>query len=151
MPIPARGLRRLLTPFFLMVLVGGVVAAIPSELPAVDDTPSEIYTTPSGSTAVVEMTNTLVFEPDTLRISVGTKVAFKNTSLLVHTVTADLEKATMKESAQLPEGAEPFDSGLLMPDSTFEHEFTVPGTYGYFCIPHEGAKMRGVVVVESTD
>lgn len=33
------------------------------------------------------------------------------------------------------------------PKTTFEHTFAVPGTYRYFCIPHEGAKMQGTVIV----
>ncbi len=97
--------------------------------------------------AVVGMTNTLRFEPDTVRVPVGGTVEWRNTSLLVHTVTGDPAKATLEGSARLPEGAEPFDSGNLEPKATFRHTFTVPGTYGYFCIPHEGAKMKGVVIV----
>ncbi len=97
--------------------------------------------------AVVGMTNTLRFEPDTVRVPVGGTVEWRNTSLLVHTVTGDPAKATLEGSARLPKGAKPFDSGNLDPKATFRHTFTVPGTYGYFCIPHEGAKMKGVVIV----
>jgi plastocyanin len=97
--------------------------------------------------AVVRMTNTLRFEPDTVRVSPGGTVEWRNTSLLVHTVTGDPAKATLEGSAWLPEGAEPFDSGNLEPEAAFRHTFTVPGSYGYFCIPHEGAKMKGVVIV----
>jgi plastocyanin len=51
----------------------------------------------------------------------------------------------------LPKAASAFDSGNLDPKETFEHTFDVPGTYRYFCIPHEGTKMYGTVIVESTD
>ncbi|NBC17488.1 MAG: hypothetical protein GVY18_09275 [Bacteroidetes bacterium] len=98
--------------------------------------------------AVVEMTNTLAFTPDTVRIATGETVEWRNTSLIAHTVTADPEQATLAESVHLPEGAEPFDSGMLDPEQTFQHTFTTPGTYRYFCIPHEGAEMRGTVIVE---
>jgi len=97
--------------------------------------------------ATVEMTNSLNFNPDTVVIQTGETVQWKNTSLLVHTVTGDPSQETMEISATLPEGARPFDSGNLDPNETYEHTFTVPGTYGYFCIPHEAA-MRGIVIVK---
>jgi len=105
--------------------------------------------TPTGNpTATVEMTNTLTFAPDTVYVSAGETVEWKNASLLVHTVTDDTAKATLEGSALLPDGAKAFDSALLQPDQTFEHTFSVAGTYRYFCIPHEGAKMIGTVIVK---
>ncbi len=98
--------------------------------------------------AVVMMTNDLKFTPATVTIQRGQTVEWRNTSLLVHTVTADPAKATLAESVRLPDGAPAFDSGTLDPEATFRHTFTVPGTYRYFCVPHEGAKMRGTVIVE---
>ena len=98
--------------------------------------------------AEVEMTNTLKFTPDTVTIEAGETVRWANTSVIVHTVTADPAEATMDGSVQLPEEAEAFDSGNMDPKATFEHTFETPGTYTYFCIPHEGVKMRGTVVVE---
>lgn len=95
----------------------------------------------------IEMTNQLSFKPDTVTIKRGDTVLWKNTSLLVHSVTADHDKKTKPESVALPEGAEPFNSGLMDPEEEFSHTFTVRGTYTYFCIPHEAA-MRGVVIVE---
>jgi len=37
--------------------------------------------------------------------------------------------------------------GRLGTRETFEHTFEIPGTYEYFCIPHEGAEMTGEIVV----
>lgn len=110
------------------------------------------FTQSDGEPAVVVgMTNSLNFAPDTVRVQVGETVRWENSSIIVHTVTADPEKATKEESVQLPETASPFDSGNLDPDATFEHTFTVPGTYRYFCIPHEGTKMYGTVIVKEAD
>jgi len=100
---------------------------------------------------VVEMTNTLTFTPDTVTIRVGQTVRWENTSLLMHTVTADPGEATMAGSVTLPANAEPFDSGNMDPEETFQHTFDTPGTYTYFCIPHEAAKMRGTIIVEQRD
>ena len=98
--------------------------------------------------AVVELTNQLTYTPQKVTVNVGDTVEWKNRSLLVHTVTADPVVATKHESVILPKGAEPFDSGKLDPESNFRHTFKVPGTYRYFCIPHEGAAMVGEVVVK---
>ena len=96
----------------------------------------------------VGMTNTLKFTPDTVRIKRGESVRWKNNSLLVHSVTADRAEATVDGIVEIPQGAEPFDSGLMDPKEEFQHTFTIAGTYKYFCIPHEGAKMYGWVIVE---
>lgn len=104
---------------------------------------------PGGAPAdTVGMTNTLEYTPDTLTVRAGDAVLWKNGSALVHTVTGDESKATLEGSADIPEGAEPFDSGRLDPGQTFTHTFETPGEYDYFCVPHEGAKMRGTVIVE---
>lgn len=101
----------------------------------------------ASDSTVVTLTNTLTYVPDTVRIAAGATVVWHNTSLLVHTVTDDPSQATIPGSAQLPTKAEPFDSGNLAPGARYSHTFVQPGTYGYFCIPHEAAKMRGVVIV----
>ena len=119
----------------------GLVLTAPARAPAQADQPA--------TAAVVTMTDRLTFEPRRLTIAAGESVMWKNTSLLVHTVTGDPGKATLPTSAALPEGADAFDSGLLETDQTFEHTFTVPGTYRYFCVPHEGASMVGEIVVKA--
>lgn len=96
----------------------------------------------------VGMTNTMKFTPDTVRIEPGETVRWENSSLLAHSVTGDPSLSTIEGSAKLPEGAKPFDSGMMDPKQTFEHTFQVPGTYQYFCIPHEGTKMYGWVIVK---
>ena len=95
----------------------------------------------------IGMTNTMKFDPDTVEIEVGQTVRWVNSSLLAHSVTADPEEATLEGSVSLPDKAEPFDSGMMDPEQTFEHTFKHPGKYVYFCIPHEGANMRGVIIV----
>lgn len=98
--------------------------------------------------AVVTMNNLLKFEPAQVTIKVGETVEWQNTSLLVHTVTANPKLAANKEHVALPKRAEPFNSGNLDPKATFQHTFTVPGTYRYFCIPHEATGMVGEVIVK---
>lgn len=97
--------------------------------------------------AVVETTNRLRFLPDTVRIRTGETVRWRNSSDLVHTVTADSGRALRPVSVHLPASAKPFHSGDLRPGEEFQHTFRVPGTYRYFCVPHELAGMVGVVIV----
>lgn len=87
------------------------------------------------------------FTPDTVTVKTGQAVEWKNTSLLAHSVTGDPSQSTMEGSARLPAGARAFDSGMMDPKKTFTHTFREPGTYQYFCIPHEGAEMYDWVVV----
>lgn len=53
---------------------------------------------------------------------------------------------------RIPDHAQPWDSTVLLAEfptkgSTFEHKFTVPGVYDYFCQPHEAAGMVGRIIV----
>lgn len=98
--------------------------------------------------AEVTMTNRLAFAPDTLRIRAGEAVRWRNTSDLLHTVTADPDRARRPGSVRLPDGAEAFDSGNMEPGESYVRTFTVPGEYRYFCVPHELAGMVGTIVVE---
>jgi plastocyanin len=50
---------------------------------------------------------------------------------------------------RIPADADPFDSGTLTAGNTFEATFETPGVYNYYCRPHEGLGMVGLVVVGS--
>lgn len=117
---------------------------------------------PSGST--VEMIPSHRFDPETITVNVGDTVSWRVRTDEPHSVTAYEES--------LPEGAEYFASGgfsseedarantsvaqpqhevaegLLQEGDGFEVTFETPGTYEYFCIPHESEGMTGTVVVE---
>lgn len=97
--------------------------------------------------AVVEMTNSLEYIPSQITVRVGDTVEWRNTSDLVHTVTADPSLARNEEHVQLPPGAEEFNSGDIPPGESFRHTFETAGMYEYFCIPHEMRGMLGSVVV----
>ena len=101
----------------------------------------------SAPAPTITMTNALRFEPATLSIQKGTTVTWRNTTGTIHTVTDDLGKAANKADAALPSGAQPWDSGNINPGETFQHTFDTPGTYEYFCTPHEAAGMVGTITV----
>ena len=93
------------------------------------------------------MTDALRFEPAQMTVPVGSTVVWTNRGTIQHTVTDDQSKAANKADAGLPAGAQAWDSGNIDPGKTFERTFTMPGTYKYFCIPHESAGMLGTVIV----
>jgi len=102
----------------------------------------------AGVAARVTMNDAMKFVPASVTIHAGDAVEWKNGSVLTHTVTADASLASDAASVHLPAGATPFNSGNIEANGTFQHAFTTPGTYKYFCIPHEGAGMVGEVVVQ---
>ncbi len=111
----------------------------------------------AGAGTEVAMVEGQVFEPETITVSAGDTVVWTNEAGDAHTVTA--------EEDDLPADAEYFSSGdfsteelateeenlaaaLIVSDETYSHEFTTPGTYRYYCIPHRDAGMTGTVIVE---
>ena len=138
-PAPAIGPRRAVACVGLGALALLALAAVAlGSGPAAADDPA----------AVVTMDNGLEYKPESVTIKAGEAVLWKNEGLLLHTVTADPERAIRDESVALPEGAETFHSGELERGDTFRHTFEVPGRYTYFCVPHEADGMIGHVTVE---
>ena len=137
-------------------LAAGLVAACSSGgSPAATPTSSASTATQAGSSSASTANSTAVkttddnkFDPATVTIVKGGTVTWTNSSSMVHSVTDDSTKAVNKTDAQLPPGAQPWDSGLLSPNQTFSHTFDVAGTYKYFCIPHESLGMLGTIVVQ---
>ena len=103
---------------------------------------------PPAIDAVVDMTMGLNFNPGEITIVQGQTVEWRNKSIMDHTVTADQRVAKNPASVMLPQGAAPFNSGHIKPGQVYRRTFTVPGTYRYFCIPHEGKGMVGILRVQ---
>lgn len=95
------------------------------------------------------------FVPPTLEVTPG-EITFTNDSSEAHTVTAYEDS--------LPDGADFFSSGglsdeeaargdvaaaLIKSGEEFSVTLTEPGTYTYFCIPHESQGMTGTIVVRA--
>ncbi len=106
------------------------------------------YDTPGpGVAATVDLTGDLVFSPAELTVQVGDRVVWRNQTVITHTVTADPRLVADLAHIALPEGARPFNSAAIPAGQIFHYTFAVPGTYRYVCLPHEGQKMFGTVVV----
>ena len=113
----------------LALLPGPVGAATQSVLIKMGDTPA-------------------VYQPAKVTVKVGQPVEWINTGKNVHSVTLVPDDAQNPKDAAEPKGAASFDPGFMAPGSRFSYTFSVPGTYHYFCVPHEKAGMVGVVVVK---
>jgi plastocyanin len=85
----------------------------------------------AGDTLVVEARiANLAYAPDSIVVSAGTTIVWRNDDPLEHTVTADDES---------------WDSGDIAPGATWRRRFDVPGRYPFHCAPHPF--MTGVVIV----
>ncbi len=89
-----------------------------------------------------------MYEPSKVTVKVGEAVEWVNTGKNVHSVTLVPEDAQNPRDVAEPKGASTFDSGFMAPGAKFSYTFKVPGTYHYFCVPHEKAGMVGVVIVK---
>jgi plastocyanin len=86
------------------------------------------------------------FDPVGLAVPPGTTIRWV-LAANVHTTTA-YHPRNGGRSLRIPEGAAPWDSGVLVnPGDRFEITLTVEGVYDYFCAPHEQAGMVGRIVV----
>jgi plastocyanin len=100
-----------------------------------------------GSSIVVQMNDQLRFTPTEITIKAGDTVEWRNIGLIPHTVTADPKRAPSSRNIELPDGAEAFDSGWVTSGQSFRYTFSEPGVYRYVCLPHEQARMAGIVIV----
>ena len=79
------------------------------------------------------------FVPDTLMVLKETTVSWTNGDSTLHTVTSG-----SPEAGNSGTGTE-FDSSYLAAGKTFQHQFSISGTFDYYCTLHP--YMKGKVVV----
>jgi plastocyanin len=90
----------------------------------------------SAETVEVEILD-YAFNPAELEVPVGTTVRWVNA-----------ERRTSHD-VYFPE--EDIGSPRFFPEETWERTFDEPGTYPYYCRPHEERDMQGVIVVKAAD
>ena len=129
----------------LVALANAAVAYDPGMPAQISPTPVQLA---GADAVVVELTDTLKFLPETLKIKVGDTVEWRNIGFIRHTVTLDPEMVSNAENVIVPKGAETFDSGWVNDGQSFRYTFTKAGLYRYVCLPHETAKMIGDIIVE---
>ena len=83
----------------------------------------------------------LAFDPPKITIKSGDTVKWVNNKLSPHNVVFDGSK--VKDADKLNH-----KQLLFSPGDSFEITFSEAGSYPYYCEPHRGAGMNGVVTVE---
>ncbi len=96
---------------------------------------------PGPHLSVIRLTDDMAFVPEHVMIGSGDTVVWINDGEMEHTSTDVPGRAGVDEHNVLPEGAEPWNSGLLRAGEAFRHVFATPGEYTYFCFLHEAAGM----------
>ena len=137
----------------------------PADTPAGTPTPSGGDAPPGGdvlggpddlqSSATVEALSLesdrgagqFVFSPAVVFVEAGARITFEDVAGS-HSVTA--YHADNDKPNRLPSEAAAFDSEVMSEGDSFEHTFSESGVYNYFCSPHEGLGMVGLVVVEES-
>lgn len=76
-----------------------------------------------------------VFEPAILRVNLGDSIQF---------LATDPSHNSASKRGMIPEGAEPWNGAV---DEELVIRPTVPGIYGYICLPHYDWGMVGLIVV----
>jgi plastocyanin len=87
------------------------------------------------------------FDPIGILVEPGQAVRWTNHDVgNSHTATA-YHPTFEERPLRIPDNAQPWDSGYLLPGGSFAVTLTAPGVYDYYCIPHEMAGMVGRLVV----
>jgi plastocyanin len=87
-----------------------------------------------------------IFNPIGLHVEPGDTVRWVNAAGS-HSATAYAEDNGGASERRIPEGAEPWNSGVFTETGAeFEYTFEEEGTYDYFCIPHKSLGMVGRVI-----
>lgn len=123
------------------VLTGAITLVLGLSACGGDDAaPAAANPTPSAGQETVANGDEVViqgfrFEPDTLEVTTGTTVVWRNSDGINHTATSGQPGAA--------DGA--FDVEMPEAGTSGEHTFSEPGTFTYFCRFHESMTAEVVV------
>jgi plastocyanin len=93
---------------------------------------------------VVTISDEKGYQPASVSVRVGDTVRWKNDGVHLHTVTDD---PSGSRQGSLPSGAQPFNSGDILPGRTWSYTFTVPGQYQYVSTDEQGQPFQGTISV----
>ena len=116
---------------------GEMIEEITTQSEPIVEIMSETVTIPVGVGVPGCEETSECYLPSSLIIGTGTTVIWKNLDSAAHLATSGTPDGG-------PDGI--FDSGMIMADGSFEHEFTDSGEFQYYCIVHPW--MIGTVTVE---
>lgn len=139
---------------YLRAVAGGCAVGVTGSIAGCAGGPGTTDGSGSDGVQTVKMVE-LSFAPETITIPAGTTVRWVNESQVEHTVTA-YEDGIPAAADYFASGGFASESaartnlskGLVATGGRYEHTFSVAGEYRYYCIPHEGSGMKGVVRVK---
>jgi plastocyanin len=141
--------RRLLIGAASLLIAAGGLAGCSAQAESSPTGPTSASSVAAGP--VINLSS-LMFNPSTTTVQVGTTVTWRNDEPITHTVTSGryegVEKTTGLRSEQYPDGT--FNTKLEGKGKTFSFTFTKPGSYTYYCDIHQGMNATIVVVADPT-
>jgi plastocyanin len=132
-----------------LLLAAGSLAGCSTNAESASTAPTSMTSVPAGP--VINLSS-LMFNPSTTAVKVGTTVTWRNDEPITHTVTSGrfvgVDKTTGLRSSQDPDGT--FNAKLPGKGKTFSFTFTKPGNYTYYCDIHQGMNATITVVADTT-
>jgi plastocyanin len=132
-----------------LLLAAGSLAGCSANAKSAATAPTSTTSVPAGP--VINLSS-LMFNPSTTTVKVGTTVTWRNDEPITHTVTSGrfqgVDKTTGLRSSQDPDGT--FNAKLPGNGKTFSFTYTEPGNYTYYCDIHQGMNATITVVTDTT-
>ena len=134
-----------------LLIAAGALAGCSAEAAPSPAAPSSAASAATPAGPVINLSS-LMFNPSTTTVPVGTTITWRNDEPITHTVTSGryegVDKTTGLRSSQDPDGT--FNAKLEGKGKTFSFTFTKPGSYTYYCDIHQGMNATIVVVDDPT-
>jgi plastocyanin len=131
-----------------LLLAAGSLAGCSTNAESAATPPTSTMSVPAGP--VINLSS-LMFDPSTTTVKVGTTVTWRNDEPITHTVTSGsfggVDRSTGLRSSQEPDGT--FNAKLPGKGKTFSFTFTKPGNYTYYCDVHQGMNATITVVADT--
>jgi plastocyanin len=131
-----------------LILAAGTLVGCGAYQGTTPEAPTSTTSAPAGP--VINLSS-LMFNPSTTTVEVGTTVSWRNDEAITHTVTSGrfegVDKTTGLRSSQDPDGT--FEAKLAGKGKAFSFTFTKPGSYTYYCDIHQGMNAT-ITVVDPT-
>jgi plastocyanin len=141
--------RKLLIGAGSLLITVGSLAGCSTNAESAATAPTSTASVPAGP--VINLSS-LMFNPPTTTVKVGTTVTWRNDEPITHTVTSGrfqgIDKSTGLRSSQDPDGT--FNARLPGKGKTFSFTYTKPGNYTYYCDIHQGMNATITVVADTT-
>ena len=83
-------------------------------------------------------------QPNKITVAKGETIEFVNNKAFPHNVVFDEDNVPSGVNAD----AISHEDYLNGPGEKVTNKFDTPGTYGYYCEPHQGAGMQGTIIVQ---